>query len=287
MRQVPHHAFHDLLAQPAFHLAAEGRVEGRRFQPVDAALPRPGGQGRGAAGRPIPGGPYPVDLVQLGDQFQFDRRDTGDLRGEFGRHRGRHGQHRRRADARSDGGRTGGRARDELVREFLGAQARELPTQRGEVPYGDPGGDVDDPVGEVPQRGPGAAGGAVDAAAGGLGRPAADRRRSAPGCGRGPYRRGGRFTAPGHLVERGRSRRCLRIRPFGRPGRSPLAVTRAVRAVERLRVVRSPAGEAALPRRGRAGHGRPCLSRSRGRSAGRSSHGPADCGGAPGSSSCR
>src|SRR5690606_39105248 len=100
----------------------------------------------------------------------------------------------------------------------------------------------------------------------------------------------------GPSVRRGRGdlQGCREVTPAGccfergrtAAGWASLWVTRVVLRALEGPFVRSPREEAALPRWGRASHGRPRLSRSRGRSAGRSSRGPAGCGGAPGSSSC-
>jgi len=138
-------------------------AHGRRLGHVDTALPGPGVQICGAALPEVAGRTGAVDLVELGDQFQLDRGDAGDLGGQFGGHRGRHRQHRRGTDARADGRRRVRRARHQFVGELLGAEARELSPKRLKVPYGDPRGDVDDPVGEVRQTGPGPAAALTDA----------------------------------------------------------------------------------------------------------------------------
>lgn len=163
VRQVAHHALHDLLAQFAFELSAERRVDGGGLGGVDAPLLGPGGQiGRRALGEPA-GGPQSVHLVQFGDEFEFHGGDAGDLGRQLGGHGRGDREHGGGADAGAHGRGGVRRAGDELVGDLLGAEPGELFAQGRQVADGDPRGEVDQPVGQMTDAGPGAVSAALHA----------------------------------------------------------------------------------------------------------------------------
>src|SRR5690606_22954699 len=193
----------------------------------------------------------------------FDGGDAGDLGGQFGGHRGRYGHGRGGAHSGSDRRGGVGGTRDEFVGELLGPEPGELGAQRLEVAYGHAGGHLDDAVREVRQSGTRA----CSALAGSLPGSVAEGRGPSGGHGCGDLLGSREVTLVSGVLERG---------PSG-TGRASLVVTRVVLRAALRPLVRSPCEESALPGRGRASHGRPSPSRSRGTSAGRSSPGPAGC----------
>ncbi|GAA3294863.1 hypothetical protein GCM10020295_20540 [Streptomyces cinereospinus] len=129
---------------------------------------------------------------------------------------------------RADRRRGVGRARDELVGDLFGAEARELLAQRRQVAYGDARGEIDDPVGEVSETRPGVSAALADAFPGQLCGPVPDHRSPPPGGGRGTVSRHREFSPVTGRFERGR------LRGDGsRTGGAPLVVTHALRAVGR------------------------------------------------------
>src|SRR5690606_15111994 len=125
------------------------RADGRRLGRLDAALLRPRVEVHGAAPGEGAGRADAVDLVEFGDQLEFDGGDAGDLGGQFGGHRGRYGHGRGGAHSGSDRRGGVGGTRDEFVGELLGPEPGELGAQRLEVAYGHAGGHLDDAVREV------------------------------------------------------------------------------------------------------------------------------------------
>ncbi len=147
--QVAEGALDDALPQLALDGPGQGRVETGGLDDVDAPLLGPRREVGGAALGQGAGRAHAVDPVQLGDELKLDGDHADDLGGQLGGHGGRNGQHNRGAHARAHGRGGAHGARDELVRNLVGAEPRELRSQRREVPHRNTGRARDDPVGDL------------------------------------------------------------------------------------------------------------------------------------------
>lgn len=130
----------------------------------------------------VAGGGYPVCLVQLGHQLDFDPDQGQRFRNHLGGKGGQDRQCRPRPDRPADRGRRSRRALDQRVGDLVGLAPGKLRLQRGPVPYPQPRGHGHH-LRCQPACPP------AHAAPGGP-HPAPGRSHPAPGCPRGRLQRG-------------------------------------------------------------------------------------------------